>query len=152
MTRATKTAVTVAAVLGLIVGIVPGAYVGSTTGEMMGNIQTTLTPAPLSDFSAWQFKYAESARAREAVLLEIGILQQLERVNHNSVQEGRLGLAFARLAMIEEATDNQDAARTALDKARKSFKRLHPREDLSDAQLKDAVKRSDQVMERVRLF
>jgi len=151
MTRAAKVVIIVAVFLGLTVGVGLGIYEANTVGSITETTKIIAASSVPSDFAARQFKYADTTHARQAVLLEIGILEQLQRVTHDSVQAGRLEFAYARLAMIEEAAGNKDAKRAALDQAKAWDKRIHGREEITDEQLKNAVRTMDQAMDRVRL-
>ena len=56
-----------------------------------------------------------------------------------------------RLAMIEEAGGQKQAEHAALDRAREYFSRSHPAKELTDDQMKSALVRMDEAMERARL-
>ncbi len=100
-------------------------------------------------FSARQFDYADADHARDAVLFEIHTLEQLHHAAPDSMQGGRLAVAFTRLGMIEESVGQADAAHASFDKARTWVKRSQPGADMNDAKLKDAVRRMDQVMDKL---
>jgi len=96
-----------------------------------------------SEFALQQFEHADTAHARQAVLLQIRTIEQLEQVARDPGSDRQLGFAYIRLAMIEEASGQTEAERSALDQARRWFKGVHPRDELTDEQLKDALKRWD---------
>lgn len=150
MTRAAKVAILVAATLGSVIGAGCGIFEANAleSSQEFGEI-ITASSVP-SDFAARQFKYADTTHARQAVLLELGILQQLDRVAHDTVQAGKLAMAYARLAMIEETAGNQDAERAALVQAKVwNNKRTRGHAEITDEQLKNAVRTMDRVMDRV---
>jgi len=149
MTRATKIIFIMASVIGLALGIVCGCYEGDKLSEAMQSAAVISIPSVISDFALQQFEHADSAHARQAVLLEIKILEQLERVAApDSSSEGLLGFAYTRLAMIEETAGQTEAERRALDEAKVRFNRNRPQEKLTDEQMKSALKRWDAAFDR----
>ncbi len=102
-----------------------------------------------SDFALQQFEHADSSHARQSVLLEIKILKQLERAAPEHGSGGRLGFAYTRLAMIEEAAGQQEAGRRALDEARERLKLVYPREELTGKQMKMMLKQLDGASDRL---
>jgi len=102
-----------------------------------------------SAFALQQFESADNEHARQAVLLQIRTLEQLQQTTSDPGSDGQLGFAYTRLAMIEEASGHAEAERSALDRARLWFKRAHPRDELTDEQLKDGLKRWDGALDRL---
>lgn len=141
----------VASIIGFAVGVVCGCYKGRDASLSMQSAEAMSIPSITSDFALEQFEHADHAHARQAVLLEIKLLEQLERVVHETGASGglfaseglQLALAYTRLALIEETVGQTEAARRDLDQAKAWFNRNHPDKDVSDEQLKDTLKRSD---------
>jgi hypothetical protein len=108
-------------------------------------------PSITSVFAREQFEYADHAHARQAVLLEIKLLEQLEQVVHETDASGALvgteglqvALAYTRLALIEGEDGQTEAARRDLGRAKASFNRNRPGEEVTDEQLKDTLRRFD---------
>lgn len=149
MTRAMRITFLAAAVLGLLSGTIFGYYEAKEVSGFMQEAEVMAIASADSDFSREQFDHADNTRAREAVMLEIGNLEQLERIGHDSYAEGKLGYAYTRLAMIEAAAGDAAAEHRALDRARSWFQRVHPRSELTDEQMKDALKRIDSVIRKL---
>ena len=149
MTRAMKITFTVAAIVGFVLGTVCGCYKGAEASGFMQSAAVISIPSVFSDFALQQFEHADSAHARQAVLLEIKILEQLERAAPDSSSEGLLGFAYTRLAMIEETAGQKEAERRALDEAKVRFNRNRPQEKLTDEQMKSALKRWDAAFDRL---
>lgn len=151
MTRAMMLCIFASALIGLIVG----AAVGRNEGIYLSRSFDEMRPIFLSEatarFAAKQFKYADSAHGREAVLLQIRVLQLLERSHQDSGNEEQLGSAYVRLSMIEEAAGQKAAERAALDQARAYFKRLDPTPESTDDQMKSAVRQMDELLDRAGL-
>jgi|SRR5450432_2014227 hypothetical protein len=55
-----------------------------------------------SSFARQQFEHADSDHARQAVLFQISLLKQIERVTRDDSHKGEFLHAYTRLAMIEE--------------------------------------------------
>lgn len=151
MTRAAKVVIIFTALLSLATGVGFGIYEANKAGSIIETAQIIAASSAASDFAARQFKYSDTAHARQAVLLEIGILERVQRVTPDSIEVGKLELAYARLAMIEKAADNKDAKRAALDQAKAWDKRLYRRDEITDEQLENAVRIMDQALDRAHL-
>src|SRR5947208_9705214 len=109
----------------------------------MQSAEVISIPLIASDFALQPCEHADSSHARQAVLLEIKLLKQLERAAPEPGSGGRLGFAYIRLATIEEAAGQQEAGRRALGEARERLKLVYPREELTDEQMKMMLKRLD---------
>jgi len=101
-----------------------------------------------SQFAAQQFRHADTDHARSAVLSEINVLEQFELATNEMTYRGQLGYAYARLGTIEESAKHPDAARQAFLQARSWFKRGFGH-DLTDDQMKEALKRMDRVFDQL---
>ena len=149
MTRAMKITFTVAAVIGFVSGNAYGWYNAEQASGFMQSAEVLSASSVTSEFALQQFEHADTAHARQAVLLQIRTVEQLEQVARDPGSDGQLGLAYIRLAMIEEASGQTEAERSALDQARRWFKGVHPRDELTDEQLKNALKQWDGAFDRL---
>jgi len=149
MTRVMKITFAVAAVVGIASGSVLGWRNAKDLSDSMQWVETMSASEVTSDFASQQFEHADSGHARQAVLLQIKLLGQLERLAHDSSTESNLGFAYTRLALIEEAAGQADAERSALDQARTWFTRARPRDEHTDQQMEDSLKRLDKVFEQI---
>jgi hypothetical protein len=131
------------AILGIAAGATLGYSEGAQLGESMGSLEPVGAAFAVSDFASRQFHHADADHARQAAMLEISVHQQLRAVQHDSAVDGRLGLAYVRLAMVEEAAGNKEAERQALEQARVWFPPSSSGRKPSDEQLKDFLKRTD---------
>jgi hypothetical protein len=144
VTRAIKITFVAAAILGL--GL--GSYLGYSEANQISNSLEShqyITPSIVaSDFARIQFMHADTDHARQAVMLQIRLLEQLEQADKTYHEDGTLWLAYIRLAMIEEAAGRPDAEKSALTQARAihSPNYPHDQEPTSD-ELKNGVLRLD---------
>lgn len=142
MTRTMKVTFFLSAILGIAVGGRLGYSQGAEVSESMRSAEPIGAGLAVSEFAARQFRYADVDHARQAVQLEISIRTQLTVVKRDAAADGQLGLAYVRLAMVEEAAGNKFAERLALKQARAWLPR-RPGQEASDEQLKDFLKRLD---------
>jgi hypothetical protein len=150
MTRAIKITFLATAVLGL--GL--GSYFGySEANQESSFLESTRYIAPTemaAEFARVQFMRADGDHARQAVVLQIHLLEQLEQADNTFRAEGRLWLAYIRLAMIEEAAGRPDAQRSALAQARALYYRDHPRgQEQTYDELTNAVLRLDRAADNL---
>jgi len=148
MTRAMVLCIMASALIGLGVGAVSGRNDGILFSRSFDDLSTLFLSDITENFAVRQSRHADSAHAREAVLLQIKVLQLLERSHQELANEERLGAAYVRLSMIEGSAGNEVAGRAALQQARSYFKRLHPNREETDDQLKDDVRRMDDFRDR----
>ena len=144
MTRVMKVIFLLSAVLGLAAGGALGYYQGSELGESMRSIEPIGAGFAVSDFAARQFHHADTEHARQAALLEISVREQLRTVAHDSTVDGGLGLAYVRLAMVEEQAGNKDAERHALQQARGWIPPPRQGQEVSDERLKEFLNKIDE--------
>jgi hypothetical protein len=159
MTRTIKITFAIASSIGFAVGIVCGCYKGRDASLFIQSAEVMSIPSTTSDFAREQFERADQAHAHQAVLLEIKLLEQLERVVHEpgasdghpaSERAGlQLVLAYTRLALIEETAGQTEAARRDLDQAKAWSNRNHPDKEVTDEQLKNTLKRFDAAFDRL---
>ncbi|MGD0568208.1 MAG: hypothetical protein ABSA78_07360 [Candidatus Sulfotelmatobacter sp.] len=146
-----------ASIIGFSVGVVCGCYEGKEASLFMQSAEVMSIPAITSDFALGQFEHADQGHAHQAVVLEIKLLEQLERVVQEPEASGglfapevfrfQLILAYTRLALIEETAGQTDAARRDLDQAKARFNRNRPDREVTDEQLKDTLRRFDAAFE-----
>jgi len=143
MTRAMIVTFVMAAVLGLGVGGYLGYSGANEASNSSESFQYFLPTSVVSDFARVQFEHADTDHARQAVMLQIGLLEQLEQAD-KSFHAKELAFAYARLGMIEEVAGQTEAERRALAQARARDKRDRFRsEELTDDELRNVVKRMD---------
>jgi hypothetical protein len=149
MTRAIKITFVAAAVLGLGFGGYLGHRSAIQVGDSLESIQYIAPAKIASDFARTQFMRADTDHARQAVMLQIQLLEQLERLER-SFHGDQLVFAYTRLAMVEEAAGRPDSGQRALAQARACYRQMHARsKDLTDDELKNAVKRSDRALDNL---
>jgi hypothetical protein len=151
MTRTTKIVMIVSAILGFSAGITGGVTTALKMTDTMQSLYVTVLPGSLFEFSSIQFHRADAAHARDAVSFEIYTLGQLQSVLPQYASQGALAFAFARLAIIEETAGNALAAQAAFEQARAYEKKLHPDKDITDEQLRHAVRLRDEGLEKYHL-
>ena len=143
MTRSMKLTFVLSAILGIAAGGGFGYSHGAELSESMRSIEPIGAGHAVSDFAARQFHYADAEHARQAALLEIGVHEQLRTVAHDSPVDAGLGLAYVRLAMIEEQTGNKEAERHAMEQAKAWFPPSHQGQQVSDERLKEFLSKMD---------
>lgn len=143
MTRVMKVSFVLSAILGMAASAGFGYSQGAQLGESMRSLEPVGAAFAVSDFASRQFYHADVEHARQAARLEISVRRQLRAVEHDSAVDGGLGLAYVRLAMVEEAADNKEAERQALEQARAWIPPSGSGPKPSDEQLKDFLKRID---------
>ncbi|MGB9073095.1 MAG: hypothetical protein WCC22_10540 [Terriglobales bacterium] len=149
MTRAIKATFLAAAVLGL--GF--GGYLGYTrANEVSNSLESVQYIGPTkiaSDFARTQFMHADTDHARQAVALQIQLLEQLELAD-KSFHAHELAFAYVRLAMVEKIAGQAEAEQRALSQARARDKQDHSRsEGLTDDELESLVKRLDRAFDKL---
>lgn len=151
--RATKIGLFASSVLGLLVGLATGVPEGKALAVRLFALRTTAIERDLSAFSAAQFQHADAEHARQAVLQEIRALEALRhrelRLSGKQLspkdfsQDHALYIAYARLAIIEEAGGDASAAKAALTKVAEQRRALDPGSDTTPEQMKQAVRDFD---------
>lgn len=147
MTKAMKIAFVATAALGLAVGAGFGYSEATDLSESRQSVEPIIARSVVSDYAARQFRNADSDHAREAVQLEISVRRRLRAATQDPSEDGHVGFAYVRLALIEDAAGNQEAGRQAMAEARTWFK-PRPGQSLSDDQLKDVLKKLDKSWDR----
>jgi hypothetical protein len=151
MTREIKLIFLAAAVLGLCLGGFLGHWSAIGTVDSLESVQYIAPTKIVSDFARTQFMHADTDHARQAVMIQIRLLEQLEMADKAFHADIELGPAYSRLALIEEAAGRYDAEKQALVSARACYKRISPNaEDWTDDKLKDAVKTMDKAIDQLK--
>jgi len=146
MTRDIKCSFVAAAILGLGCGGYLGYFEANQTSDTLKSIQYIGPTRSVSDFARKQFMHADTDHARQAVILQIRLLEQLELAD-KSFHADELAFAYIRLATIEEAAGRTDGEQLALLQARARWK-PHPRDkEVTDDDLKNALRRSDKLVD-----
>jgi hypothetical protein len=146
MSRAVKITFALVAVLGLGAGVAWGYYTAEQTSVVMESVGAMSASSATSDFAIQQFEHADADHARLAVVLEIALLEQLHGAVNEREFEWKLGLAYTRLGMIEEASGHPESARKRFEQARAWFRHG---EELTDDQMKKTVKQLDGASDRL---
>ena len=149
MTRAMVLCILASALIGVSVGAVSGRNEGVLLSHSFDDLSTTFLSETTNHFAVRQSRHADSAHAREAVLLQIKVLQLLERSHKGAANELQLGSAYVRLSMIEEAAGDNAAEQAALQQARSYFKRLHPEREQTDDRLKGDLRKMDDFLDNL---
>jgi hypothetical protein len=150
MTRAMKITFAAAAILGLGIGIYLGHSEALQVSNLLKSDQYLAATRTASEFARLQFMHADTDHARQAVMLQIHLLEQLELADKTFHEDSELGLAYIRLAMIEEASGHPENERPALVRARACYEKSFPgRQHGTDAELKDIVKKLDQAADKL---
>jgi len=143
-----KTTFIISAILGLLAGIVWGRHTAMEGSQAMESGTATSALNVTWTFSARQFAHADHDHAKSAILEEVYVLQLLERITPNLAYRVALSDGYARLAMIEEYSNDRDAAHRAFEQARIWFGKDHPGQELTDDQMRQGVQRIDNVLDR----
>jgi len=147
MTRAIKITFIAAAILGLGCGGYVGHRSAIQIGDSLESIQYIAPTRVASDFARTQFMRADTDHARQAVMLQIQLLEHLELAD-KSFHADDLAFAYIRLAMVEEAARRPEAEQRGLAQARARYRQIHSRsEERTDDDLKSAVKRMDRALD-----
>jgi len=142
MTRAIKVTFLATALLGLGLGGHFGYFEAAEESSLLESTQYIAPAKVASDFARIQFMHADTDHARQAVMLQIQLLEQLELADR-SFHANELALAYIRLAMVEEAAGRPEAEQRALAQARARWQTHSRKEELTDEELKNAAKRID---------
>jgi hypothetical protein len=147
MTRGHKITFLAATILGLGCGGYLGHRSAVETSDSLMSTQYIAPTNVASDFARIQFMHADTDHARQAVMLQIQLLEQLELAD-KSFQANELAFAYIRLAMVEEAAGRREAERQALARARARIGQTHSRnEERTDDQLENDVRRLDRAID-----
>jgi hypothetical protein len=151
MTRAIQVTFIAAAILGLGCGGYLGRRNAVEVSDSLESIQYTGPSKVASDFARTQFMRADADHARQAVMLQIQLLEQLEQADKTFREDGILWLAYTRLAMIEEAAGRPDAEHSALANAKALYDRDYPRgQRPTYDELKNAVLELDRAADNLK--
>ncbi len=144
MTRAVRITFAVAAVLGLGTGLGWGYATGRDISQLYADSLPEMAPM-LGDFAVQQVESADTDHARQALRLEISILEKIELLIDNKCCRGELALAYVRLGTVEDAAGQTQAKEAAFNQAR----RLFGRNGLTDDEMRSIVKKIDGANARI---
>lgn len=143
MIRSLKTCLIAVAVVTFVSGVCIGSWSAIEESRLLDSVQYMAPTEVISNFARTQFLHADGDHAREAVMLQIQLLDRLQSEDKSSTRE--LALAYVRLAIIEETAGKPDAEEKAMAQARELYKRIHSQTNASDDELKNVIKRRDRV-------
>jgi hypothetical protein len=143
MTRPVKLVVSFA-LLGIIIGLAVGLAVARLKADDTNFLRVASVGMTPSDFSSLQFEHADGIHARQAVILEINLLSDLNRLQPDRRDAWGIWLTYARLGLVEKSLGNITASREAFDQAEVWYGRRHPGHKFTDDELKQSVKNLDQ--------
>jgi hypothetical protein len=138
MTPAAKLTYALALVIGLAGGTLFGFWKDSDLLKSYYSARQETAPMVLEDFSFVQYRHADAEHARAALLAYAGLLEQLESVHQGKLQELQLTNAYIRLATLEDSTNNLQASRDYMAKAR-YFYTASGGQNRSDSEMKAAL-------------
>ncbi len=147
MTPAAKVLYAMAALIGLAGGFFLGFRTGTFQSEASYEAQRMAAEMELSRFSYEQYKHADAQHATEALLLSVKFLEAMEHVRTQQWQKADLAIAYTRLALLEDAAQNTAESQAYMNQARAWYK-ANGFPDASDAGMKAAQKRVDELMQR----
>jgi len=138
-----------ASLLGLGAGVAAGVPEGKALAGRLFTMRASAIRYELSSFAAIQFQHADSEHAREAALTEIRTVEALTRLSpqlstdsHHEFAQALL-VAYARLALIEDAAGRSGEAQAARARAQQQWSSLHPGAPLTLEQMKQSVREVD---------
>ncbi len=150
MTPAAKVTYSLALVIGLAGGALFGFWKDSDQLKSYYSLRQVTAPMVLEDFSFIQYRHADAEHARTALLAYAGLLEQLESVHQDQLQELKLANTYIRLATLEDTTNNLQASRDYMTKAR-HFYAASGGQNRSDSEMKAAVADTDARLEQLGL-
>lgn len=137
--------VVVGALAGILTGGILGAYTARQNEGIVESARVIAASSATAAFAAEQFRHADPEHARQAVMLQIDILQQFERLSPSSVHENNLGFAYTRLAMIDKTAGQEVASEVAFQQAKDWFQKVHPESRLTSVQMESFVRHLEKV-------
>jgi hypothetical protein len=143
MTRAAKILYFGALLIGLSTGSVISIRSTAFRLEALYDIPRLTAPGVLRDFSYMQYKNADHEHANAALLTYANFLEELQKTYPENPQKGELAVAYTRLALLEDAANNQEQSRTYITKARSWYSPIVGGRELSDSEMKFAVNKMD---------
>jgi len=139
MTRAAKITYSIAILLGLIAGATIGFERTAVSLEFYDSITTSLAPDALADYSYLQYKHADLEHARPALQNYAEFLEELEKIHSDWLERRKLSIAYARLALLEEAANDPERSSILMAKARYWYAAGSGGKEPSDSDMKKAV-------------
>lgn len=143
MTHAAKIVYLAAMLIGLAIGSTFGYQRGVFAFQALNDFEGFAATSTLGNFSYLQYRHADAEHARQALLMYTELLQEMERVKPDKMNKIDLGLAYTRLALLEDTAHNPPQSEAYMAKGRYWYKSGSGR-DCSDDQLKSTVEMLDQ--------
>jgi hypothetical protein len=142
MTRAAKIVYLSALILGLLAGAFAEFHDDFPMLKHVEESRETMMPQSVTDFWYLQFKYANPADSKDALLSSAAILEEMYAANPKAGPKGEVGEIYAHLAILADDENNPVASRAYMIQARSWW--ADPKErDISDDALKAAVEKMD---------
>ncbi len=143
MTRAAKIVYLGAILIGICIGSTLGYRRGIVAFQALNDFERLAATSTLGDFSYLQYRHADAEHGRRALLMYTDLLQELEQIKPDKTNKIDLGLAYTRLALLEDTVHNPQQSQGYIAKARYWYKTASGK-DYSDDQLKSMVDTLDQ--------
>jgi hypothetical protein len=150
MTRAAKIVYLLAALIGLSGGAFLGFWNTRALLRIQYEVSRSTAPTLLSDFSFMQYRHAEIKHAESTLLSVAGLLERLEKSGPTKVQKLVLANTYTRLALLEDSTNDTQRSKESMLKARYWYT-ASGGVDHSDSEMKAALKRADEHLDRLGL-
>jgi hypothetical protein len=150
MTPAAKLTYFAALLVGLSVGAFLGFQYYSPAVEASFSLRQMTAEQLLAHFSYLQYKHADREHAEAALQTFTSFLEEMEKSKPEKVQKYELAYAYTRLALLADAADNPEQSHAYMAKAQSWYTAAGGR-DLSDSQMKTAVKTRDAMRESLLL-
>ncbi len=147
MTRAAKILYFAPLLIGLSIG---GFFSFRNTTRFLDvshDVQRQTAPWVLRDFAYIQYRNADHEHANAALLTYANFLEEFQKTYPENPQKGELAVVYARLALLEDAANNQEQSRTYMTKARFWYSPIVGGRELSDSEMKFAVNKMDARMQ-----
>ena len=134
----------------LFVGLSVGLFLGYRNRIDFVNLysESRFTTAPISlrDFSRDQYVHADYEHARSALLIYAALVEEMEKAKPEKMQKIELSTVYTRLALLEDDARNPEQSHEFMTKARYWYTPQHDGQDLSDSEMKAALKKFDEKM------
>jgi hypothetical protein len=144
MTPVAKIAYLTALLIGVSVGLFFGYRNRIDLLKNYGESRFLTAPLVLSDFSKEQYAHADFEHATAALLTYADLLEELEKAKPEKAHKVELSMAYTRLALLEDDARNPEQSHEFMTKARYWYTPQHGGRDLSESEMKAALKRFDE--------
>jgi hypothetical protein len=146
MTKAAKITYLAALFFGLSIGAFFGFGYRSGVLDLHQSFRQMRAVDALGHFSYLQYKHADPGHAAAALQTFANMLEDMEKSKPEQEHRYDLVNTYTRLALLADAANNPEQSRTYMAKA-KSWDKAAGGGDLSDSQMKSAVKAKDEMYE-----